>query len=1090
MANITQTIPALTAGISQQPDEQKIPGQVKDMVNALPDVSQGLLKRPAGKFVASLSDGTNPDGTTRTKLSSSDGKWFHYYRDENEQYIGQIHKNGTVRVWDCLTGAEKNVVDGIGNNTYLTHTNDEDIQTLTLNDFTYLNNRSVTTSMDTAVSGTYSQSGTTVTVTIPTGHGKSEDDIVNIDITSGTGVDGDYKIVSVPNTTTFTYTALTSLTTNGNVTVAALTEPLGDFGKEIFVELKSISYAKQYALNVFNTTATQAVSTATRIDVELIKSSNNYCNSVDGGMLGNGTDRSARTNDGNIRCDDTAGDSRDAFAPNVGTRIFDVEDGGSLTDVAVHDTHTYNVNVFNDPDGDPSTTNVDVSTLTGDAARTPKNLYFRIATTGQSVPYTSGSGSSQTTVYQARYTTTFDLLHGGEGWAENDFFYIWMKDAYYKVTVKAVSTSQVQSNLALVRPNPTPFDTETTITAESILGDIRKGLTGSATASTGNGFTVKQIGTGLHIKRNTVFNASTPVGELLNVVAGKVQDVGDLPSQCSHGMVLEVVNSNADEDNHFVKFFGNNDRDGEGTWHECAKPGRTIRLKRSKMPVVLIRTADGNFRLSELDGSSFTVQTADGPVTKNAPQWDDAICGDDVTNPEPSFIGKTINKMLFFRNRFCILSDEYIVMSRPGDFTNFFAKSAIVQIASDPIDISASSEYPAILYDGIQVNTGLVLFSKNQQFMLTTDSDTFSPLTAKINSLSTYNFNFATNPISLGTTLGFLDNAGKYSRFFEMVNVQREGEPQLIEQSAVVARLFENDLKLISNSRENSVIFFSEDRTANNNAGTNTLYGYRYFDQVTERKLAAWFKWTLTGTIQYHCMQDDFLYVVVRNNSKDQLLKFAIKVDSNTAAVAEHRVHLDHVMPVTTGSNTYNSSTNKTTFPKPTGLESTNQLAAFDIDSGAQLGRYSLVTINDGSNLEIVGNWSSQTFMVGYLYTMEVAIPTIYYVRKEGEAFRADTRAHTILHRVKFGFGPIGVYQTTLKRTGRVDYTETFEIAAADAYIANTAGIVDDDNLRTVPIYDRNINAQLTIKSTHPTPATIHNMTWEGVYTANNYQRV
>ena len=42
MANITQTIPALTAGISQQPDEQKIPGQVKNMVNAIPDVTQGL----------------------------------------------------------------------------------------------------------------------------------------------------------------------------------------------------------------------------------------------------------------------------------------------------------------------------------------------------------------------------------------------------------------------------------------------------------------------------------------------------------------------------------------------------------------------------------------------------------------------------------------------------------------------------------------------------------------------------------------------------------------------------------------------------------------------------------------------------------------------------------------------------------------------------------------------------------------------------------------------------------------------------------------------------------------------------------------
>ena len=107
-------------------------------------------------------------------------------------------------------------------------------------------------------------------------------------------------------------------------------------------------------------------------------------------------------------------------------------------------------------------------------------------------------------------------------------------------------------------------------------------------------------------------------------------------------------------------------------------------------------------------------------------------------------------------------------MSRPGDFTNFFAKSAIQLVASDPIDIAASSEYPALLFDGIQVNTGLLLFSKNQQFMLTTDSDVFSPTTAKFNALSTYNFNFATNPISLGTTIGFLDNAGKFSRFFEM----------------------------------------------------------------------------------------------------------------------------------------------------------------------------------------------------------------------------------------------------------------------------------------------------------------------------------
>ena len=1000
MANVTQTIPNLTQGISQQPDEYKVPGQVKDMVNAIPDVTHGLLKRPAGKFVASLSDGTNN--------STTNGRWFHYYRDETEQYIGQIAQNGVIKMWDCLTGAEKTVVNGIGNNTYLTHTSDEDIQTLTLNDFTYLNNRTITTEMDTT------------------------------------------------------------------------TEPLNNFGKEVFIELKTISYSKQYSLNIFDTTNTQTTTTATRIKVTLLNSSNNYCDS--NGFMRTHANRGAGSN---ARCDISAGDGRDAFSSNVGTRIFSVgtgttlvdegAQGGTLSSGSISDkNYSYTVNIFNA---------ANQGSQTGRS-----NLYFRIATTAQSVPYTEGTGSNQETIYQARYTTTYDLLHGGEGWLTGDYFYVFMMDAYYKVTVEANSESKVQANLALVRPNPTPFDTETTITSDSIIGDIRTAIIADGNFTDSD---MTTIGTGLYIKKSTAFNASTSVGELLNVVSGKVMDVGDLPTQCKHGMVVKVVNSEAEEDDHYVKFFGSlksggnpdNDADyldGEGAWEECAEPGRKIRLKRSTMPVILIRTADGNFRLTELDGSSYTVTTASGNVTSSAPQWDDALVGDDVTNPEPSFIGKTISKLMFFRNRFSILSDEYIVMSRPGDFTNFFAKSAIQLIASDPIDISASSEYPAVLFDGIQTNTGLILFTKNQQFMLTTDSDVFSPTTAKINALSTYNFNSATNPISLGTTIGFLDNAGKFSRFFEMAQLQREGEPEIIEQSAVVSDLFEKDLKIISNSRENNVIFFSEE-------GTSTLYGYKYFDNIRERKLAAWFKWTLTGTIQYHCVQDDNLFVVVRNNNKDQLLKYAIKMDSNTFAIANNRVHLDHLME-TTGW-TYNATTGKSTKAKPTGLESTNQLAAYDNSGSTNLGRYALVTIN-GSNLEIDGDWSGETFLIGYQFTMQVDLPTIYVKAQSGESWTSDSRANTVIHRVNFAFGPIGVYETTLYRVGRDSYTETFEITPANQYSANTTAVVNNNKLYSVPIYDRNTNVSLGIKSTHPAPANVLYMTWQGVYNNNFYTRV
>ena len=1005
MANITQTIPSLTAGISQQPDEQKRPGQVRDMVNAIPDVTQGLLKRPAGKFVSTLTN------------STSDGRWFHYYRDENEQYIGQVAKNGTVRMWACVevkapngstihqAGAEVTVVDGIGNSTYLTHTGDEDIQTLTLNDFTYLTNRTVNTEMD-----------------------------------------------------------------------ASVTAPMGNFTKEVFIELKKISYAKQYSLNVFDQDGTSdshftTATTATRISVERVRDSNNYCDS-NGFMV----EHSPRGTAGH-RCDDSAGDGRDAYAPNVATRIFSVDSNISLTDGSatggtksggsLTDTdYQYNVRTYASGGSGSGS----------DYVSGRQNLYFRIATTGQSVPFTTGSGENQTTTYQARYTTTYDLLHGGEGWLLGDFFYVWMKDAFYKITVEAISTSKVQANLAMVRPDPTPFDNETTITAESILGDIRQELIdGGISASD-----ITMIGIGIHIKRSTVFNASTGVGELLNVVASEVNDVGDLPSQCKHGMVVEVINSIADEDNHYVKFNGNNDRDGEGTWQECPQPGRTTRFNYAKMPVALIRTADANFRLTQLDDSSYTVLG----VTHKAPFWDDALVGDSVTNAEPSFIGRPINKMLFFRNRLIMLANEFIIASRPGDYLNFWSKSAISFVASDPIDISGSSEYPAIFYDGIQVNTGLVLFTKNQQFMLTTDSDTFSPLTAKINALSTYNFNFTTNPISLGVTIGFLDNAGKNSRFYEMANIRREGEPQLIEQSAVVSRLFDNDLKTISNSRENSIILFSDDTTS-------TMYGYRYFDNVKDRKLASWFKWTLPGTIKYHCMQDDSLYVVLQNGTARQLLKYSIKMDAETIRLAENRVHMDYLM--STSGWTYNATTKKSTKAKPTGLNGIGQIAAYDVDDTANppaaIGNYALVTVN-GSNLEIDGDWSGQTFLIGYLYTMSVTLPTIYYQQQSGENWKSDTRANTIIHRIKLAFGPVGVYETTLVRKGRNDYTELFEVTPANQYLANSEGIFDDDILRTIPIYDRNINASLTIKSTHPSPATIHNLTWEGILNNKFYTRV
>ena len=66
--------------------------------------------------------------------------------------------------------------------------------------------------------GTYSQSGTTVTITI-SNHGLALGDVVTIDYTSGSAVDGSFAVVTTADDNTFTVTAAASATNSGNVSV-------------------------------------------------------------------------------------------------------------------------------------------------------------------------------------------------------------------------------------------------------------------------------------------------------------------------------------------------------------------------------------------------------------------------------------------------------------------------------------------------------------------------------------------------------------------------------------------------------------------------------------------------------------------------------------------------------------------------------------------------------------------------------------------------------------------------------------------------------------------------------------------------------
>lgn len=76
------------------------------------------------------------------------------------------------------------------------------------------------------IDGTYTQSSRTVTITTNTVHGLSNGNIVSVTYSSGTGVNGSFA-VSVVSPTTFTYQAVASQTTSGNVVLNGLSHIFG-----------------------------------------------------------------------------------------------------------------------------------------------------------------------------------------------------------------------------------------------------------------------------------------------------------------------------------------------------------------------------------------------------------------------------------------------------------------------------------------------------------------------------------------------------------------------------------------------------------------------------------------------------------------------------------------------------------------------------------------------------------------------------------------------------------------------------------------------------------------------------------------------
>tara|TARA_R100001463_G_scaffold2637_1_gene10928 strand:+ start:1401 stop:4394 length:2994 start_codon:yes stop_codon:yes gene_type:complete len=160
MASVTQRVQSYTGGVSKQPDDKKFPGQVREALNAYPDPTFGLQKRPGTKFLTKLKDGVPTGGSEFTGTSLDNGKWFYIHRANDEKYIGCILGNSTaadaaIHIWNATADGSGDYVKcavtaSTSNKAYLSATAKDDYHILTVQDTSIITNKqkTVTTQSD------------------------------------------------------------------------------------------------------------------------------------------------------------------------------------------------------------------------------------------------------------------------------------------------------------------------------------------------------------------------------------------------------------------------------------------------------------------------------------------------------------------------------------------------------------------------------------------------------------------------------------------------------------------------------------------------------------------------------------------------------------------------------------------------------------------------------------------------------------------------------------------------------------------------------------------------------------------------------
>ena len=572
-----------------------------------------------------------------------------------------------------------------------------------------------------------------------------------------------------------------------------------------------------------------------------------------------------------------------------------------------------------------------------------------------------------------------------------------------------------------------------------------------------NGYNAVSGSSWVYITHNTIKIKSATVYDGYNNQAAfgilqNVQKFTHLPYTAPNGFTVKINGEEGSKtDDYYVSYVAK-----DQVWRECARPSMKNHIDNTTMPHVLVREADG----------TFTFKCAD---------WSARDVGDTDSNPEPSFIGQTINEVFYHRNRLGFLSGENVILTRSADFFNFWMTSATKVQDTDPIDLAVSDNTISTLYNAVTFDTDLILFSQEAQFMLSADG-VLTPTSANLSPAVThYEASLKAKPVNAGRNVYFVAERAKYTTVREFFTAADNTDAKDVQDiTSHVPNYIPNGVyKIIPSTVENVMLYLTEgDETA--------IYIYKYLFIDSQRVQAAWSKWDMQGVVYGGQFIDNYLYLIVERNGYYCLEKISFTINTTDFDGEAYRILLDCKHTYQIPADCYDSLNDETT------------VSVSDIFGNIyeQDRQYSAVA-SDGTyakakegKLVFIGDYSNQVLTVGINYNFKIVMSTIMVKQSDNGSTQALIEGRLQLRQMWFNYADSGYFKVTVDIKDKQAYVYEYTSRLLGTRFNILGAMPFTTGSFKFPIQAKNENVNICLETDTPLPVSLVGAGWIG-----NYQR-